>query len=160
MSYRASAGCCGPVESEAPIAVTINPEARVSAVRTNAAIGEAKLGEWHTIDIAVFNEGFVAGSLVIEAEPARGIQLDLPVSELSGEHRQDTSLRIRLDTSAVDLTLTFRAITALGGLAKHSTIHFLVRSGSGVQSDTRASSIGGEIRCRASIDTGLSTSGL
>lgn len=133
------AGCCGPVESDAPIAVTINPEARVSAVRTKAPIGEPKPGEWHTIDIAVINDGFVAGSLAIEADPVRDVQLDLPVHDLTGEHRQDAAFRIRLDTSAVDITLTFRALTALGGLANHSTIHFLLRFDSPEQPDTNTS---------------------
>lgn len=131
MSYRPHAtGCCGSVESEAPIAVTINPEARVSVARTGVPLGEPKPGEWHTIDFAVINEGFVTGSLAIEAEPVFGAQLDLPVHELTGEHHQDAAFRIRLDTSAVDVTLTFRALTALGGLAKHSAIHFLLRSDS------------------------------
>lgn len=152
MSYRANTGgCCGQVESDAPIAVTINPEARVSVVCTGAPIGEPKPGEWHTIDVAVINQGFVAGSLSIEADPVCGIQLDLPVHELTGEHHQDAAFRIRLDTSAVDVTLTFRAMTALGGLAKHSTIHFLVRSGSNELSDTNVSPTHGELACREMI---------
>lgn len=123
-----ASGCCGPVESDAPIAVTINPEARVSVVRTAARLGNPKPGEWHTIPIAVINQGYVTGSLSIEADPVRGIELDLPTNDLTGEHHQYGALRVRLHTSAVDLTLTFRAATALGGLANHSTIHFLLRS--------------------------------
>lgn len=123
-----AAGCCGPVESDAPIAVTINPEARVSVVRTTARISEPKPGEWHTIPVAVINEGFVAGSLSIEADPVRGIQLDLPVHDLTGERHQDAVFRVRLEARVVDVTLTFRAVAALGGLANHSTIHFLLRS--------------------------------
>lgn len=121
-------GCCGPVESDAPLAVTINPEARVSVVRTRSPIGDPKPGEWHTIPVAVINEGFVTGPLAIEADPVSGIQLDLPAHELTGENHQRTAFRVLLDTSAVDVTLTFRAVAALGGLANHSTVHFLVRS--------------------------------
>lgn len=131
-------GCCGPVESDAPIAVTINPEARVSVVRTKAPIGDPQPGEWHTIPITVINQGFVTGALYIEADPVRGIKLDLPVHDLTGELHQDAALRVRLDTSAVDVTLTFRAKSSLGGLANHSTIHFLVRSDSPKQPDTDA----------------------
>jgi hypothetical protein len=54
-------GCCGPVESEAPIAITINPEARVSAVRTSTRLGHPKPGEWHKIPVTVINQGFVTG---------------------------------------------------------------------------------------------------
>ncbi|MFE3001810.1 hypothetical protein ACFXG4_43385 [Nocardia sp. NPDC059246] len=130
MSHCAPAvGCCGPVETDAPIAVVINPEARVNVARTSAPLGELTPGDWHTIDVTVVNDGFVTGPLAIEATPVRGIDLDLPVHELTGEHRQDATFRIRFNTAAVaDVTLTFRALAALGGLANHSTIHLLLRA--------------------------------
>jgi hypothetical protein len=130
MIHRApAAGCCGPVETDAPIAVTINPEARVNAVYTSAPLGELTRGDWHTIDVAVVNDGFVTGPLAIEAEPVRGVDLDLPVHELCGEHHQDVAFRVRFNTATVaDVTLTFRALAALGGLANHSTIHLLLRA--------------------------------
>ena len=130
MSHCAPAvGCCGPVETDAPIAVTINPEARVNVARTSAPLGGFTPGDWHTIDVTVVNDGFVTGPLAIEAEPVRGIDLDLPVHELTGEHRQNTAFRIRFRTAAVaDVTLTFRALAALGGLANHNTIHLLLRA--------------------------------
>lgn len=136
MSPTHVGGCCGPVESDAPIAVTINPEARVSVVRTKTPVGNPKPGEWHTIPITVINQGFVTGVLSIEADPVRGIQFDLPVNGLTGEPLQDAAFRVRLEASAVDITLTFRATAALGGLANHSTLHFLVRSDSPEQPDT------------------------
>jgi len=130
MVHRApAAGCCGPVETDAPIAVTINPEARVNVVCTSAPLGELTRGDWHTIDVAVVNDGFVTGPLAIEAEPVRGVDLDLPVHELRGEHLQDVAFRVRFNTATVaDVTLTFRALAALGGLANHSTVHLLLRA--------------------------------
>jgi hypothetical protein len=123
-------GCCGPVETDAPLAVTINPEARVNVARTTAPIGELKPGTWHTIEVAVVNDGFVTGPLAVEADPVRGVELDLPVLELTGDHRQATGFRIRFETvDVVDLTLTFRALSALGGLATHSTVSLLLRAG-------------------------------
>lgn len=129
-THRADAcGCSGPVETNAPIAVTINPEARVNAARTTAPIGELTPAEWHTIDVTLINEGFVTGPLAIETEPIRGVRLDLPLHELTGEHRQDLAFRIHLDApTVVDVPLTFRALAALGGLATHSTIHLLLRA--------------------------------
>ncbi len=128
MIHQAPAiGCCGPVETDAPLAVTINPEARVNVARSGAPIGTLKPGEWHTLDVTVVNDGFVTGPLAIEAEPVRGVQLDLPLHELTGEHRQDAALRVRLDApTVVDVTLTFRALGALGGLANHSTVNLLL----------------------------------
>lgn len=130
MSHCAPAvGCCGPVETDAPIAVTINPEARVSVARTSAPLTELTPDDWHTIDVTVVNDGFVTGPLTIEAEPPNGIYLDLPVHELTGERRQDAAFRVRFNAAAVlDVTLTFRALTALGGLANHSTVHLLLRA--------------------------------
>jgi hypothetical protein len=131
MAHSAPAvGCCGPVETDAALAVTVNPEARVNVARTTAPIGELTPGAWHTIEVAVVNDGFVTGPLVVEAEPIRGVELDLPVFELTGEHRQTAGFRIRFGTAdVVDLTLTFRALSALGGLAMHSTVSLLLRAG-------------------------------
>ena len=123
-------GCSGPVETQAPIAVTINPEARVSVARTTAPIGRLTPAEWHTIDVTLINDGFVTGPLAIETEPVPGIELDLPVHELTGEHRQDLAFRVRFNApTVVDVSLTFRALAALGGLANHSTLHLLLRAG-------------------------------
>jgi hypothetical protein len=130
MHHSPAIGCCGPVETDAPLAVTINPEARVNVARTTAPIGSLTPGEWHTIEIAVVNDGFVTGPLAVEADPVRGVELELPRHELTGEHRQDANFRIRFGTAeTVDLTLTFRALAALGGLANHSTVSMLLRAG-------------------------------
>ena len=128
MMHQAPAiGCCGPVTTDAPLAVTINPEARVNVARGSAPIGTLKPGEWHTLAVTVVNDGFVTGPLAIEAEPVSGLQLELPPHELTGEHRQETAFRVRLDApTVVDVTLTFRALGALGGLANHSTVNLLL----------------------------------
>ena len=130
MVHQAPAvGCCGPVETDAPIAVTINPEARVNVARSGAPIGTLTPGEWHTVAVTIVNDGFVTGPLAVEAEPVRGLELDLPHHELTGEHRQDAAFRVRLDEpTVVDVTLTFRALGALGGLANHSTVNLLLSS--------------------------------
>jgi hypothetical protein len=130
MAHHAPAvGCCGPVETDAPIAVTINPEARVNVARGNAPIGLLTPGEWHTLSVTIVNDGFVTGPLAVEAGPVRGLELDLPLHELTGEHRQEAAFRVRLDEpTVVDLTLTFSALGALGGLANHSTVNLLLSS--------------------------------
>jgi len=115
------------VETNAPIAVTINPEARVNVARSGAPIGTLTPGEWHPIAVTVVNDGFVTGPLVVESEPVSGLQLEVPAHELTGEHRQETVFWVRLDApTVVDVTLTFRALGALGGLANHSTVDLLL----------------------------------
>jgi hypothetical protein len=128
MTHHAPAvGCCGPVATDAPIAVTINPEARVNVARSGAPVGTLKPGEWHPIAVTVVNDGFVTGPLAVESEPVSGLQLEMPAHELTGEHRQETVFRVRLDApTVVDVTLTFRALGALGGLANHSTVNLLL----------------------------------
>lgn len=132
MHHAPALGCCGPVATDAPLAVTINPEARVTVARTSAPLGDFVPGHWHTIEVTVVNHGFVTGPLAIEAEPVNGVELELPTHQLSGAQREDAAFRIRFDAPAVvDVTLTFRALTALGGLATHSTISLLLRSPAG-----------------------------
>ena len=127
MVHGEPAGCCGPVETTAPLSVTINPEARVNVARTGEPVGTLTPGDWHTIDFPIVNTGYVTGPLVIEADPVRGLQLDLPAHELTGEPRQETAFRVRFDVpTVVDVTLTFRALGALGGLAIHSTVNLLL----------------------------------
>lgn len=123
------AGCCGPVETTAPISVTINPEARVNVARTGNRVGSLPVGDWHKIQFPIVNTGFVTGQLVIEGDPVPGIELDLPVHELTGVPREEGYFRVRFDEpSIVDVSLTFSALGALGGLAIHSSLHLILRS--------------------------------
>lgn len=123
------AGCCDPVETTAPISVVINPEARVNVATTGNRVPSLAAGEWHTIEFPIVNTGFVTGRLVIETDPVPGVELDLPVHELTGGPTQDGTLRVRFDDPAVvDVTLRFRALGSLGGLALHSSLHLILRS--------------------------------
>ncbi|WP_152691044.1 hypothetical protein [Jiangella alkaliphila] len=129
MRGRLMEHCCGPVDTTAPISVSVNPEARVNVARTATRLGALAPGDWHTIDVTIVNDGYVTGPLTIESDPVRGVELDLPVHQLTGEPRQDGGFRVRFDSPAtVDVTLTFRALNALGGLATHSSLSLLLRS--------------------------------
>ncbi len=129
MAHGEPAGCCGPVETTAPLSVTINPEARVNVARTGNRVESLPVGEWHAIEFPIVNTGFVTGLLVIESDPVPGVELDLPAHELTGVPRQEGAFRVRFDEpTIVDVTLTFRALGALGGLALHSSLHLILRS--------------------------------
>jgi hypothetical protein len=122
-------GCCDPVDTTAALSVTINPEARVNVARTGSRVASLAAGEWHTIEFPIVNTGFVTGVLVIDGDPVPGIELDLPDHQLTGEPRQEGSFRVRFGApTIVDITLTFRALGSLGGLAIHSSLHLLLRS--------------------------------
>ena len=127
--YGEPAGCCGPVDTKAPISVTINPEARVNVARTATRVEPVASGHWHPIDLTIVNDGYVTGQLVIESDPVPGVELDLPPHDLTGEPRQEGAIRVRFDSpTIVNVTLNFRALGALGGLATHSAMHLLLRS--------------------------------
>ncbi len=118
-----------PGRHDGPVSVTINPEARVNVARTANRLDSIPPGEWHAIEFPIVNIGFVTGQLVIESAPVPGVELDLPVHELTGEPRQEGAFRVRFDEpTIVDVTLTFRALGALGGLALHSSLHLILRS--------------------------------
>lgn len=121
-------GCCGPVTSVAPLAVTINPEARVSAVRTSTLIAAPTANEWFTLPIEVRNEGYVTGLLSLSTAPSPDLEVLTPPCLLTGEQSQFAALQLRMREQVVDVTLTFRAESALGGLANHSTVDFLLRA--------------------------------
>ncbi|MDX3005089.1 hypothetical protein PWY87_25665 [Kribbella solani] len=117
------------METDAPIAITINPEARVNVTRTTAPIPTLTPNEWHPIPITLTNEGFVTGPLSITTDPVPGLDLDLPTPTITGAPRQDLAIHARLHSpTTVDISLTFRALNALGGLATHSQIHLLLRA--------------------------------
>jgi len=123
------AGCCAPVQTTAPFSVTINPEARVNVARTANRVAALTTGDWHTIDFPIVNTGYVTGQLVIEGDPVPGVELDLPTHHLTGEPRQEGQVRVRFDVpTVVDVTLNFRALGSLGGLALHSSLHLILRS--------------------------------
>ena len=129
MVHGEPAGCCAPVDTTAPLSVTINPEARVNVARTGSRVQSLAIGDWHTIEFPIVNTGYVTGQLVIEADPVADMELDLPAHDLTGEPRQEGALRVRFDVpTIVDVTLTFRALSALGGLATHSSLHLILRS--------------------------------
>jgi hypothetical protein len=116
-------------EVTAPILVTINPEARVTAEATAAPVPRAAVGEWVETPVAILNEGFVTGDLTIEATPPAGLELDLPSTLLTGEHLQFAAFRYRLvGSNPVDVSLRFWALGALGGLADKNTLSLLLRA--------------------------------
>ncbi|MGW3955390.1 hypothetical protein ACWEKM_31660 [Streptomyces sp. NPDC004752] len=119
--------CCGSTATEAPILVTINPEARVNVTRVPVALPEIRSGEWTAIPISVVNEGYTTGALVIEASPVMGIEFDDLHHVLTGRN-QEIHLLVRFDEAAtVEIELRFLAAHALGGLSLHDTIPLILR---------------------------------
>ncbi|MFC7624091.1 hypothetical protein [Microlunatus sp. GCM10028923] len=131
MSCEPGCSCCTPAVDDAAFVVTINPEGRVEAARTELAVAPVRPGEWAEIDVAVLNQGYVTGPLQLRWSRLPGVEVDAPDTELTGAARQDTRFRVRLaDRGAADVTFRFWALGALGGLANKNTAQLYVRTAS------------------------------
>lgn len=128
MSCEPGCSCCTPAVEDAAFVVTINPEGRVEAARTELPVAPVRPGEWAEIDVAVLNQGYVTGPLQLRWSRLPGLEVDAPDTELTGAARQDTRFRVRLDAGAADVTLRFWALGALGGLANKNTAQLYVRT--------------------------------
>lgn len=113
---------------DAPLRVTINPEARVAVERTPAGLGDLVTGRWSTIGVDIINAGFVTGRFAIEASRAPGVEVRTPVTDLTGALRQRVEFGVRLlGPHPVDLTLRFWTLDSLGGLTDRNSTHLLLR---------------------------------
>jgi hypothetical protein len=127
-SCEPGCACCTPVATDAAFVVTINPEGRVEARRTDVEVEALRPGEWATIGIAVVNQGYVTGPLQLRWSTVPGVEVDAPDTQLTGAPRQDTEFRVRLtEPAAADLTLRFWALGTLGGLANKNTSYLYLR---------------------------------
>jgi hypothetical protein len=128
MSCEPGCACCTPVATDAAFTVTINPEGRVEARRTDVEVEALRPGEWATIGIAVVNQGYVTGPLQLRWSTVPGVEVDASDTQLTGAPGQNTEFRVRLtEPAAADLTLRFWALGALGGLANKNTSYLYLR---------------------------------
>jgi hypothetical protein len=128
MSCEPGCSCCTPTTSDAAFVVTINPEGRVEARRTDVEVDALRPGEWATIGVTVVNQGYVTGPLQLRWSSVPGVEVDAPDAQLTGASRQDTEFRVRLvEPVAAELTLRFWALGTLGGLANKNTSYLYLR---------------------------------
>ena len=128
MSCEPGCTCCTTATTDAAFVITINPEGRVEAVRTDVAVDALRPGEWATIKVAVVNQGYVTGPLQLRWSTLPGVEVDAPDTQLTGAPSQDTQFRVRLAApAAADLTLRFWALGTLGGLANKNTSYLYLR---------------------------------
>ena len=116
--------------SEAPIRITINPEARVSVAMAESFASTARPGAALELPVRIVNQGFVTASLEAElvggAPP--GVSLEFHPEQLKGLPAEERILRITARyPGTVDLTIAFRARNEIPDLGGRDRIHFLVR---------------------------------
>lgn len=128
MSCEPGCTCCTPAATDAAFVVTINPEGRVEAVRTDVEIGRLRSDVWVEIPVDITNQGFVTGPLRLRWSTVAGVEVDAPDTELTGAPSQRTRFRVRFaEPGAAEVRLRFWAIGSLGGLANKNTTYLYLR---------------------------------
>ena len=121
----------GPLPSEAPIQITINPEGRVSVTLGGDLPPPARHGTHIEFRIAIVNQGFVTSRLEAQmvGDPPASATLDFHPAPLTGVPRETRTLRITLPKAGqTDLTIAFRLHNETPDLGGRDRIHLLLRS--------------------------------
>jgi hypothetical protein len=116
--------------SDAQIVVTINPEARVSAVLGAPLPAPAACGSATALNVRVINQGFVTAALraSIIGDGVSSVALQMESGKLSGESNDSRTLHlITLGPDPVDVTVAFRIDKNIGDLGGRDRIHLLLR---------------------------------
>jgi hypothetical protein len=115
---------------DAQVVVTINPEARVSAVIAAPLSTPAPCGSATRLEIKVINQGFVTAPLraAIVGDGARHVALRMDNTKLSGGPEDSRTLQlIPRGPDPVDVTIAFSVDDDIGDLGGRDRVHFLVR---------------------------------
>jgi len=118
-----------PALRNAPILVTINPEARVSAKWSGPTPPAAVCGSTVEIPVAVENQGFVTSTLqahIVGLAPA-GVTLRQPPQPLNGHPSEMRAIGITLsEPGPFDVTLEFSIPNEHPDLGGRARVHVLL----------------------------------
>jgi hypothetical protein len=117
------------VPQEAPIQITINPEARVSATLAGSSPDPVPCGTAADFSVRILNQGFITSQLEAEfvGDPPPGVELDFHPEPLKGVREELRHLRITLTgPDPTDLTIAFKAHNEVPDLGGRDRIHFVM----------------------------------
>lgn len=112
------------------IVVTINPEARVSAVLGKPLPPAPLCGSGMDLDVQVLNNGFVTAPLRAEAlgDERLKVALQIDKDKLSGEPEDLRTLHLLpMRPDPVDVTIAFSIDDTIGDLVGRDRVHLLLR---------------------------------
>jgi hypothetical protein len=115
---------------QAPITVTINPEARASVVLVGNLPPPVPCSTAANLRVKIVNRGFVTSRLKVElaGEVRDNINIDFDPSPLKGLPEEGRNLRITLaKPDLTDVTITFKLQNETPDLDGRDRIHFLMR---------------------------------
>jgi hypothetical protein len=114
---------------EAPIKITINPEARVSVSRAGELPPVVTCGHIMELQIQVVNQGFVTAPLEAHLVDSalKDVDLEFPAERLKGIREEHRVLRLRLKKPGpLDVTVAFRVKNDIPDLGGRDRVHFLI----------------------------------
>ena len=117
------------VPQEAPIQITINPEARVSVALAGSLPHPVPCGTAADFSVKILNQGFITSRLEAEfvGDAPAGVNLDFHSEPLKGVREEFRHLRITLTKpDPTDLTIAFRAHDEVADLGGRDRIHFVM----------------------------------
>lgn len=123
-------GASTVTSSAAPITVTINPESRVSVIRTDIALPQGACGVAIQLVIRIFNEAYVTAPLqVLLIDPIdKDIKVEFPSEPLKGAMEESRTLRLTLrDPGLTDITISFREKNETPDLGGRDRVHLLAQ---------------------------------
>lgn len=116
--------------NDAPIKVTINPEARLSVTLAGAMPPPAACGTAANLLVNIVNRGFVTARLEAQlvGDPPVGVTLNFHPAPLKGVPQEFRELLITLTKPGlIDLTIAFKAHNEIADLGGRDRVHFLMR---------------------------------
>jgi hypothetical protein len=114
---------------QAPIQVTINPEARVSVALAGSLPQPVPCGTAADFSLKILNQGFITSRLEAEfvGDTPAGVSLDFHPEPLKGVREELRHLRITLTRpDPTDLTIAFKAHYEVPDLGGRDRIHFVM----------------------------------
>jgi hypothetical protein len=119
-----------PSPLDPPIKITINPEARVSVVRSGSFTAPVPCGTAAELPLKIINKGFVTSRLeasLVGNTPA-GVTLNFDPEPLTGVPEELRELWIILPKAELtDITISFKLRNDIPDLGGRDRIHFLLR---------------------------------
>ena len=115
---------------EAPIRITINPEARVSVILAGELPPPVPCGTPADFSVKILNQGFVTSQLEAElvGDIPAGANLDFHPAPLKGAPEEFRHLLITLSKpDPADVTIAFKAHNEVADLGGRDRIHFVMR---------------------------------
>jgi hypothetical protein len=117
------------MSDDAPIKISINPEARLSVSRGGKLPPITACGTPIDLQVRIVNQGFVTVPLeasFVDSVP-KDVSLEFTVEPLKGVREEQRLLRVTLNKPGLfDVTISFRAKRDILDLGGRDRVHFLI----------------------------------